>query len=305
LADLRELRTFMTGILWMARGFLKGALEKGGRSILNHPKPRNQRSACPKTGPQPVSALCRKVSYNILLYMYYFMTIGSRDNSHRSTLSAQTVNCVTAILRYDCRISPGMEPLIMNYRFVMAALAFAGAATSYVPALAAEPAAKPAAPQGAPAPMAKPAQTPATTTYLAANLKKAGWKATATGLQYRVIKAVPAASGPKAASGSIVTVHYDGTFTDGAKFDSSYDRKEPATFELSNVIPGWQEGVPMMREGETWEFAIPSDLAYGPETRGPIPGGSTLLFKVRLLWVATPAPEAKPAAAAPKPAANP
>jgi len=193
-----------------------------------------------------------------------------------------------------------MEPF-MKYRFVIAALAFAGAATSFIPAFAAEPAApKPAAPQGAPAAMSPQAA------YLAANLKKPGWKATATGLQYRVIKAMPAASGPKPAPGSIVTVHYDGTFTDGGKFDSSYDRQEPATFELANVIPGWQEGVPMMREGETWEFAIPSDLAYGPETRGPIPGGSTLLFKVRLLWVATPAVEAKPAAskpAAPKPAA--
>jgi len=196
-----------------------------------------------------------------------------------------------------------MEPF-MKYRFVIAALAFTGVATNSVPAFAGEPAAKPAAPQGAPAPMAKPALSPQAA-YLANNLKKPGWKATATGLQYRVIKAMPAASGPKPAPGSIVTVHYDGTFTDGGKFDSSYDRQEPATFELANVIPGWQEGVPLMREGETWEFAIPPDLAYGPETRGPIPGGSTLLFKVRLLWVATPAVEAKPAPAAPKPAAKP
>jgi FKBP-type peptidyl-prolyl cis-trans isomerase FkpA len=188
----------------------------------------------------------------------------------------------------------------MTYRFVIAALVFTGAALISVPSgFAAEPAAKPAAAQGAPAPMSPQAQ------YLAANLKKPGWKATATGLQFRVIKSVPVASGPKPAPGSIVTVHYEGTFTDGSKFDSSYDRQEPATFELANVIPGWQEGVPLMREGETYEFAIPSDLAYGPETRGPIPGGSTLLFKVRLLWVAQPAVEAKPAAkpAAPKPAA--
>ena len=138
--------------------------------------------------------------------------------------------------------------------------------------------------------------------YLVDNLKKPGWKQTASGLQYRVVKSVPAAQGPRPEPGSIVTVHYDGTFIDGKKFDSSMDRMEPATFELSNVIPGWQEGVPLMREGEIYEFALPAGLAYGSETRGPIPGGSTLLFRVRLLWVAVPA--AEPAAAA-KPAAKP
>ena len=136
--------------------------------------------------------------------------------------------------------------------------------------------------------------------YLVDNLKKPGWKATPSGLQYRVVKSV--AAGPKPAAGSIVTVHYDGTFIDGKKFDSSFDRQEPATFELANVIPGWQEGVPLMKEGETWEFAIPANLGYGPEARGPIPGGATLLFRIRLLWVAVAQPE--PAAAA-KPAAKP
>ena len=190
----------------------------------------------------------------------------------------------------------------MKLRYLAAALSLAGAAFCYVqsgPAMAADAAAAKGAPAMSPA--AKPAGTPAEAAYLAANLKKPGWKATEDGLQYRVVKSVK--DGPKPMKGSIVTVHYEGTFTDGKKFDSSYDRNEPATFQLENVIPGWQEGVPMMREGETWEFTIPSNLAYGPDTRGPIPGGSTLLFKVRLLWVANPAPEPKPAPAAPKPAA--
>ena len=186
----------------------------------------------------------------------------------------------------------------MQVRFPTAALAFLAAALFTLPASAADAPA-------AGAPVSKPS-TPQTQ-YLVDNLKKPGWKQTASGLQYRVVKSVPAAQGPRPAPGSIVTVHYDGTFTDGKKFDSSMDRMEPATFELANVIPGWQEGVPLMREGEIYEFALPSDLAYGPETRGPIPGGSTLLFRVRLLWVAVPQPEpaaaAKPAAA--KPAAKP
>ncbi len=178
----------------------------------------------------------------------------------------------------------------MTTRF-LAALAFTAAALCSVhsgPVTAAE------------APAAKGTATMPQDAYLAQNLKKPGWKATEKGLQYRVVKA--AAGGPKPLPGSIVTVHYDGTFTDGRKFDSSYDRQEPATFQLENVIEGWQIGVPMMREGETWEFAIPAAIAYGPEDRGPIPGGSTLLFRVRLLWVANPAPEAPKAAPAPKPA---
>ena len=119
------------------------------------------------------------------------------------------------------------------------------------------------------------------TEFLAANVKKPGWKATPSGLQYFVEKAVK--DGGKPAPGSAVTVHYEGRFIDGKIFDSSYERKEPATFPLTNVIQGWQEGVPMMKVGETWQFAIPSDLAYGPNGRSSIPGGSTLLFKIELL----------------------
>jgi FKBP-type peptidyl-prolyl cis-trans isomerase FkpA len=165
----------------------------------------------------------------------------------------------------------------MTTRITMAALALAAvfSFSAAAPATAAD--AKPTA--GA---AMSPQQQ-----FLADNIKKQGWKATTSGLQYRVIKAVK--EGPRPAAGSPVTVHYEGTLIDGKKFDSSYDRQEPATFPLANVIPGWQEGVPMMREGETWEFAIPSDLAYGDRAAGPIPGGSTLIFKVRLLWVATPA----------------
>ncbi len=192
----------------------------------------------------------------------------------------------------------------MTMRSTAAGLAFSAAALFITPAAFAAATAAPAAP--AAAPQGAPAVSPQVQ-YLTANLKKPGWKATPTGLQYRVVKAIPAASGaPKPAPGSVVTVHYAGTFIDGSSFDSSYERHEPATFQLANVIPGWQEGVPMMREGETWEFAIPSKLGYGDQDMGPIKAGTTLLFSVRLLWVDSPAVEAaKPAApaTAPKPAA--
>ena len=125
--------------------------------------------------------------------------------------------------------------------------------------------------------------------FLAANLKKDGWKATESGLQYSVAKAVDDAAAVKPAQGSEVTVHYEGTLIDGTVFDSSYARNEPATFPLSNVIRGWQEGVPMMKVGEVWNFAIPPGLGYGARNVGPIPANSVLLFKIELLKAPTPA----------------
>ena len=125
--------------------------------------------------------------------------------------------------------------------------------------------------------------------FLADNIKKPGWKATSSGLQYHVLKAVDDPAAPKPEPGSVVTVNYEGTMIDGKVFDSSYQRGEPISFPLTNVIEGWQEGVPMMKVGETWEFAIPSDLAYGPANAGPIPAGSALIFKIELLKANTPA----------------
>jgi FKBP-type peptidyl-prolyl cis-trans isomerase len=92
----------------------------------------------------------------------------------------------------------------------------------------------------------------------------------------------------KPAPGSEVTINYEGRFIDGRVFDKS-PPGQPVTFPLTQLIPGWQEGVPMMRVGEKWEFAIPSNLAYGDRSTGPIPGGSTLLFTIELLNAKTPA----------------
>ena len=122
--------------------------------------------------------------------------------------------------------------------------------------------------------------------YLAWNGARRGWTTTASGLQYRREgRAHP--EGAQPSETDTVRVHYEGTFIDGRKFDSSYDRGEPAEFPLNRVIKGWTEGVALMRVGETFYFAIPAELGYGARwvSGDELPPNSTLLFKVELLEV--------------------
>lgn len=111
-----------------------------------------------------------------------------------------------------------------------------------------------------------------------------GWRVTPSGLRWRRI----AGDGSGAKPGPIdgVTVHYVGTLADGTEFDSSIKRGEPTSFPLNRVIKGWQEGVALMGVGDKVELAIPYQLAYGADGKGPIPGGATLLFTVELLSIA-------------------
>lgn len=119
--------------------------------------------------------------------------------------------------------------------------------------------------------------------FLAENSKKEGIKVTASGLQYFVDKE---GDGAQPTAEDEVTVHYTGRLLDGTVFDSSVNRGEPATFPLNRVIPGWTEGVQLMREGGKYTFFIPSDLAYGPQgVPNAIPPHSTLIFDVELIKV--------------------
>lgn len=117
--------------------------------------------------------------------------------------------------------------------------------------------------------------------FLAANAKKDGVKTTKSGLQYKVLTK---GKGPKPTRDSQVSVNYKGTLLDGTEFDSSYKRGEPATFGVTQVIPGWTEALLMMKEGAKWEVYIPSDLAYGSGgAGGQIGPNATLVFEIELL----------------------
>ncbi|MCC9644690.1 FKBP-type peptidyl-prolyl cis-trans isomerase [Rhodopirellula sp. JC740] len=103
---------------------------------------------------------------------------------------------------------------------------------------------------------------------------------TDTGLKYRILRK---GSGDHPGRESFVTVDYVGWLDSGREFDSSYNRREPATFNLSSVIPAWTEGVQLIGEGGMIELEVPSDLGYGAAGMPPtIPPNATLHFKVEL-----------------------
>jgi peptidylprolyl isomerase len=99
-----------------------------------------------------------------------------------------------------------------------------------------------------------------------------------------VVKDLAEGSGPAAKKGATVTIQYVGVLYDtGEEFDSSWEAPMPATFPLPNLIKGWQEGIPGMKEGGRRQLTIPPDLAYGPQGRPGIPGNSTLVFVIDLI----------------------
>ncbi|MDQ3618092.1 MAG: FKBP-type peptidyl-prolyl cis-trans isomerase [Pseudomonadota bacterium] len=120
--------------------------------------------------------------------------------------------------------------------------------------------------------------------FLAENVKKPNVQTTSSGLQYQVLTE---GKGVKPAASDMVRVHYKGTLLDGSTFDSSYERNEPVVFPLSQVVPGWQEGIAMMPVGSKYMFWIPSKLGYGEQGTpgGPIGPNATLVFEVELLEI--------------------
>ena len=110
-----------------------------------------------------------------------------------------------------------------------------------------------------------------------------GWFTLADGIKFRRIAGD--GTGPAPTVADEITIHYPGSVTGGAVFDSSVERGEPATFPLGRLVRGWQVAIPYMGVGDTAEIAIPAEYAYGLEGRGPIPGGATLLFTIELLAI--------------------
>jgi len=118
--------------------------------------------------------------------------------------------------------------------------------------------------------------------FLAANKTKDGVVTLPSGLQYKIITP---GTGPKPTTDDTVVCNYSGTLLDGTEFDSSYKRGQPAEFPVKGVIKGWTEALQLMPVGSKWQLFIPSDLAYGPQGRGPIPPNATLIFQVELLSI--------------------
>lgn len=119
--------------------------------------------------------------------------------------------------------------------------------------------------------------------FLAANKAKEGVIVLPSGLQYKVIKK---GSGKKPKASETVVANYRGTLINGTEFDSSYSRGKPETFPVNGVIKGWQEVLPLMREGAKWRIFVPTELAYGSRGAGDAIGpNETLVFDIELVKV--------------------
>jgi FKBP-type peptidyl-prolyl cis-trans isomerase FklB len=127
------------------------------------------------------------------------------------------------------------------------------------------------------------AQKKAGEEFLKANKEKEGVVELPSGIQYLVIKE---GAGNKPGVNDKVKAHYKGALLDGKEFDSSFRRNQPFTAPLRALIQGWQQALPLMKEGSHWRLWIPSDLAYGDRGAGSdIPGGATLMFEIELISI--------------------
>lgn len=119
--------------------------------------------------------------------------------------------------------------------------------------------------------------------FMEENKTKPGIITLPSGLQYQVLKE---GTGPKPKATDKVTAHYRGTLPNGTVFDSSYDRNQPLSIGVSEVIPGWTEALQLMKVGSKWKLFIPSDLGYGERGAGrDIPPNSPLVFEMELLSI--------------------
>lgn len=129
-----------------------------------------------------------------------------------------------------------------------------------------------------------PTNAPAASSTTATTSTDTNMTTTASGLQYQVLKHGTGTVSPQATD--TVTVNYEGKLLDGTVFDSSIARGQPASFPLNRVIPGWTEGLQLMKVGDKFKFVIPPNLAYGANSPSPtIPPNSTLVFEVELISI--------------------
>jgi FKBP-type peptidyl-prolyl cis-trans isomerase len=118
--------------------------------------------------------------------------------------------------------------------------------------------------------------------FLAQNAKAPGVVTTASGLQYKVVKAAPKGA-PSPKLGDVIKVHYEGKLLDGTVFDSSFERGKPVLMPLDGLVPGWLEALPLMHVGDEWTLYLPASLGYGERSAGPIPANSVLVFRLQLI----------------------
>lgn len=119
--------------------------------------------------------------------------------------------------------------------------------------------------------------------FLEENGARKGVVATASGLQYEILKKSDADRYPRGSDR--MNIHYHGTLIDGAVFDSSLLRGEPIEVRLWDVIPGWTEGLKLMSPGDKYRFFVPSKLAYGAKGQGIIDPYTTLVFEIELISI--------------------
>ena len=131
-----------------------------------------------------------------------------------------------------------------------------------------------------------PADSAANAAFLAKNAKEPGVVTLPDGLQYKIVTSGPA-GGDKPRAQDEVKVNYEGRLVTGSRpvFDSSFQRGEPASFPLGDVIPGWTEVMQLMRPGDEWTVWIPPQLGYGDEEKPGLPANSILEFRIQLLGV--------------------
>ncbi len=118
--------------------------------------------------------------------------------------------------------------------------------------------------------------------FLADNLRKNGIVALPSGIQYRVIEE---GEGARPGMTSTVKVHYRGSKTDGLEFDSSFARGVPEEFQVESVLKGWQEVLPLMKTGSTWQVFVPPELAFGARGNPPVGPNETLIFDLKLVEI--------------------